>query len=178
MAIIYTYPDAAPAGGDKILGTQFDNATEENKTVQFAVDAVANLATNNYLETTITLTNSQLKGLHLTDVTLIAAPGANKYIRVLAASAFLDYTAPAFVVPATLNAQINSVTQFNIGSAFVQSTADAVCGINVSSSGTQFIIAANTDLVLSTTQAIITGSGSMQIKLRYQILDTSTTSSF
>ena len=82
------------------------------------------------------------------------------------------------MVPATLNAQINSVTQFNIGSAFVQSTADAVCGINVSSSGTQFIIAANTDLVLSTTQAIITGSGSMQIKLRYQILDTSTTSSF
>ena len=63
MAIIYTYPDAAPAGGDKILGTQFDNVTEENKTVQFGVSAVANFATNNYLEDTVTVTKAQIRFL-------------------------------------------------------------------------------------------------------------------
>jgi len=179
MAIIYTYPDAAPAGGDKILGTQFDNATEENKTVQFAVDAVANLATNNYLETTVIVTNSQLTALQTTDVELIAAPGANKYIRVLAASAFLDYTAPVFTFAGTLNAKIGANTQFNISSAFAQSAADTVCGINVSSSGTEFTIPVNSALILDTAGAVGGGGGSsMQIKIRYQILDTSTTSSF
>ena len=52
MAIIYTYPYGTPSASDNILGTQVDPITEENKTVQFGVTDVANLATNNYLETT------------------------------------------------------------------------------------------------------------------------------
>ena len=169
MAIIYTYPDAAPAGGDKILGTQFDNVTEENKTVQFGVSAVANFATNNYLEDTVTVTKAQLTALQTTDVTLVEAPGANKYIKVLAVSAFLDYTAPAFTFASTLNGQINGNTQFIITSSFGQSAADAVAGANISSN---VDIPLNSALVLGTTGAVGGGGGSsMQIKIRYQILD-------
>ena len=175
MAIIYTYPDAAPAGGDKILGTQFDNVTEENKTVQFGVSAVANFATNNYLEDTITVTKAQLTALQATDVTLIAAPGANKYIKVLAASAFLDYTAPVYTFAATLNISVNGVNQTRLPNTFGQSNADAVftCGL------LEGVVAANTALKLTTSGAVGGGgNSSMQIKIRYQILDTSTTSSF
>ncbi len=173
MAIIYTYPIATPTSSDNILGSRLNPVTEEQETVQFGIGEVAALAANNYVEATVTVTREQLTALQGTDVTLIAAPGANKYIRVLAASAFLDYTAPAFTFAGTLNATINNVTQFNIGSAFAQSAADAVCGINVSSSGTEFVIAANTALVLGTAGAVGgNGNSSMQIKIRYQILDT------
>ena len=55
MAIIYTYPSGTPSASDNILGTQVDPITEENKTVQFGIQDVANLATNNYLETTVTV---------------------------------------------------------------------------------------------------------------------------
>ena len=60
MAIIYTYPSGTPSASDNILGTQVDPITEENKTVQFGIQDVANLATNNYLETTVTVTSAQL----------------------------------------------------------------------------------------------------------------------
>ena len=83
MAIIYTYPSGTPSASDNILGTQVDPITEENKTVQFGIQDVANLATNNYLETTVTVTSAQLLALNGADVTLIAAQGANKYIKIL-----------------------------------------------------------------------------------------------
>ena len=175
MAIIYTYPDAAPAGDDKILGTQFDNVSEENKTVQFAVSAVASLATQNFIEDTITVTKAQLTALQGTDVTLIAAPGANKYIKVLAASAFLDFTAPVYTFAATLNISVNSISQTRIPTSFAQSNADAVFTCSL----LEGVIAANTALKLTTSGAVGGGgNSSMQIKIRYQILDTSTTTSF
>ena len=176
MAIIYTYPDATPAGDDKILGTQFDNVSEENKTVQFAVSAVASLATQNFIEDTITVTKAQLTALQGTDVTLIAAPGANKYIKVLAASAFLDFTAPVYTFAATLNISVNGINQTRIPTSFAQSNADAVFTCNTALEG---VIAANTALKLTTSGAVGGGgNSSMQIKIRYQILDTSTTTSF
>ncbi len=175
MAIIYTYPDAAPAGGDKILGTQFDNVTEENKTVQFGVSAVANFATNNYLEDTVTITKAQLTALQTTDVTLIEAPGANKYIKVLAVSIFLDYTAPAFTFASTIRLEINNVTISAIPNTIGQAAADTVYSASLADA----IIAANTPLIIGTAGAVgNNGGSSMQVKIRYQILDTSTTSSF
>ena len=88
MAIIYTYPSGTPSASDNILGTQVDPITEENKTVQFGIQDVANLATNNYLETTVTVTSAQLLALNGADVTLIAAQGANKYIKILLVTSF------------------------------------------------------------------------------------------
>ena len=45
MAIIYSYPDATNVtSGNKIIGTQTDPTTEENKTVQFSIGQVAAFA--------------------------------------------------------------------------------------------------------------------------------------
>jgi len=45
MAIIYSYPDATSVtSGNKIIGTQTDPTTEENKTVQFTIAQVAAFA--------------------------------------------------------------------------------------------------------------------------------------
>tara|TARA_R110000765_G_C18669854_1_gene577976 strand:+ start:25 stop:492 length:468 start_codon:yes stop_codon:yes gene_type:complete len=45
MAIIYSYPDATNVtSGNKIIGTQTDPTTEENKTVQFTIAQVATFA--------------------------------------------------------------------------------------------------------------------------------------
>ena len=45
MAIIYSYPDATSVtSGNKIIGTQTDPTTEENKTVQFTIAQVATFA--------------------------------------------------------------------------------------------------------------------------------------
>ena len=168
MAIIYTYPTVTPSGADNIIGTQIDPNTEENRTVQFNLGAVNTLATQNYLETTVTVTKAQLTALQTTYVDLLAAPGANKYIKVLAVSAFLDYTAPAYTFAATLNLAINNIGQTRLPNTFGQSSADAVytCAM------IEADIAENTALKLITSGAVGGGGNStMQIKIRYQILD-------
>ena len=83
MAIIYSCPTATPQAGNYLLGTQYDVATEENKTVQFTIGAVNSLATQNYIETTVTVTSAQLLALNGSPVALLAAPGLNKYIKIL-----------------------------------------------------------------------------------------------
>ena len=64
MAIIYTYPLATPTGSDNILGSRLNPVTEEQETVQFGIDQVAALSVNNYIETTITVTSTQLLALN------------------------------------------------------------------------------------------------------------------
>ena len=91
MAIIYTYPTATPSGADNIIGTQVDPITEENKTVQFNLGAVNSLATQNYLETTVTVTSAQLLALNGADVTLIPAQGSRKFIKVLLVTSYMEY---------------------------------------------------------------------------------------
>ena len=169
MAIIYTYPIATPTSSDNILGSRLNPVTEEQETVQFGIGEVAALAANNYVEATVTVTKEQLTALQGTDVTLIAAPGANKYIKVLAASAFLDYTAPVYTFAATLNISVNGVSQTRLPNTFGQSNADAVftCAL------LEGVVAANTALKLTTSGAVGGGgNSSMQIKIRYQILET------
>ena len=137
--------------------------------MQFGIGAVTSLSTSNYVETTITVTKEQLTALQGTDVTLIAAPGANKYIKVLAASAFLDYTAPVYTFAGTINLSVNGVNQTRLPSSFGQSNADAVYNCAM----VEGVIAANTALKLTTSGAVGGGgNSSMQIKIRYQELDT------
>jgi hypothetical protein len=168
MAIIYSYPTATPQAGNYLLGTQYDVATEENKTVQFTIGDVNSLATENYLETTVTLTKAQLAALQNTDVTLIPAQGANKYIKILAVSVFLDYTAPAFTFASSIRLEINNITMCVIPNTIGQSAADTVFTATLS----EGIIAENTALIIGTSGAVgNNGGSSMQVKVRYQILD-------
>lgn len=170
MAIIYSYPTANPTAVDFVLGTLTDPITQENKTVQFSVEDVATLVTENYLESTIIITRAQLLALQTTNVQLLAAPGLTKYIKVLEVSGFLDYTAPAYTAAASLILSINAVQQSRFPNTFLQSAADTVFTAN------QFegIVAANTALLLTTAGAVANAGGSsLEIKVRYQILNTS-----
>jgi hypothetical protein len=181
MAIIYTYPQASPSSADQLIGTQIDPDTEENKTVQFTVGSVAGLATNNYLETTVTLTNAEWLALNATPKTLIASPGVNKAIKILDASVFFDYAASNFTWTTNINLQINSVTFGTIPNSLSALAADTIWNVAtpIANTASDFggIITTNTALVTAG-GGTTAGGGQVQIKIRYQILDISTTSSF
>ena len=168
MAIIYSYPTGTPTASDNLIGTQVDPVTEENKTVQFSISNINSLATQGYLETTVTITTAQLTALQGTDVELIATPGVNKAIKVLALSVFLDYTAPAFTFASDILISVNAVILGTIPLAIGQAAADTVYSV-VPAAG---ILAENTALLLTTAGAVGGGGGSsMQVKVRYQVLD-------
>ena len=170
MAIIYGYPIGTPTAKDNLLGTQVNPTTEENKTVQFPIGSVGTLLTQGYLETTVALTAVQLNALQATDVQLIAAPGANQYIRVLNASFYFDYIAPQYTFAASPTAEIGAVDFFTVPGNRLSGAADIVHALTLVAGD----IAANTPLMLKTGGTVTgNGNGTLQIKIRYQILDTS-----
>jgi len=169
MAIIYSYPTGTPNGTDYLIGTQTDPITEENRTLQFSITQVATLATQGYLESTTTITKAQLTALEGTDVILVTTPGPGKAIKILELSVFLDYTAPVFTFASDILVSINAVTLGTIPLAIGQSSADTVYGVAPAAG----ILATDTALLLTTAGAVGGGGGSsMQVKVRYQILDT------
>ena len=181
MEIIYTYPTATPTGSDNLIGTQVDPVTEENKTVQFGIADINSLASSNFIETTVTITNAEWLALNATPKTLIAAPGANKGIKLLEASAFFDYAASNFTWTTNINLQINTVTFCAIPSSLSALAADTIYNIATPLANT----ASDFGGIITTNTALVTagggttaGGGQVQIKLRYQILDISSTTSF
>ena len=182
MAIIYTYPTATPTGSDNLIGTQVDPVTEENKTVQFGIADINSLASSNFIETTVTITNAEWMALNATPKTLIAAPGANKAIKLLEATAFFDYGASDFTWTTSINLQINTVTFGTIPSSLSDLTGDTIYNIAIPIANTPSdfgaIITTNTALVTAGGGTTSSDGGQVQIKLRYQILDISSTTSF
>jgi len=170
MAIIYSYPTATPLISDFILGTQPDPVTDENKTVQFQIGQIADLTTQNYLETTVTVTAAQLNALQATDVVLIPQPGLNNYIRVLNATFYFDYIAPQYTFAASPTVQIGAIPFFTIPGNRLSAAASTVHAMTLVAGD----IAANTALVLQTGGTVTgSGNGTLQIKIRYQVLNTS-----
>ena len=168
MAIIYSYPTATPQAGNYLLGTQYDVATEENKTVQFTIGAVNSLATQNYIETTITVTSAQLLALNGTDVTLIAAQGANTYIKILLVTSFLDYESIRYTATQPLNVSTGGNTAASIPTAQYDTAADRVYSPAISS----IALAENSAVFLTTDASPTNGNSPLKIKIRYQVLNT------
>ena len=168
MAIIYTYPSGTPSASDNILGTQVDPITEENKTVQFGIQDVANLATNNYLETTVTVTSAQLLALNGADVTLIAAQGANTYIKILLVTSFLDYESIRYTATQPLNVSVGGNTAASIPTAQYDTAADRVYSPAISS----IALAENSAVFLTTDASPTNGNSPLKLKIRYQVLNT------
>ena len=175
MAIIYSYPSAAPQTGDYVIGTQYDQELEKNRTVQFQIGQMVSLITENYTETTVTLTNAQLTALQGSDVQLLAAPGVNKVYKILEVSVYLNFTTAAFTFAQPLlirykdDGSGSPGTITTIPTAFAQLAADAVYMPQLVSGRAGI----NESISLSTSGAVGAGGNtSMQIKFRYQILDT------
>ena len=170
MAIIYSYPTATPLISDFILGTQPDPVTDENKTVQFQIGQIAALTTQNYLETTVTVTAAQLNALQATNVVLIPQPGLNNYIRVLNVTFYFDYVAPQYTFAANTQLVIGAIPFFTIPGSKLSAAADSVQALAMATGD----ITANTALVLQTGGTVTgSGNGTLQIKIRYQVLNTS-----
>ena len=171
MAIIYSYPSAIPTASDNILGTQVDPVTEENKTVQFSISNINSLATQGYVEETITITNTQWLGLNATPVELIATPGAGKAIKILAFSIFFDYLASNFTFNADIQAKIDttSVVTTLVHGSTSPMAADTITTLQPLG-GIKLPLNKALKLHGGGTTA---GGGSVQVKVRYQVLDTS-----
>lgn len=168
MAIIYTYPTATPSGSDNIIGTQVDPITEENKTVQFNLGAVNSLATQNYLETTVTVTSAQLLALNGADVTLLAAQGVDKYIKILFVTSFLDYNSTQYTATQPLNISMSGNTIASIPTSQYNNNADRVYSPAISSAA----LGSNSAVYLTTDASPTNGNSPLKIKIRYQVLDT------
>jgi len=170
MAIIYTYPQASPASADQLIGTQIDPITEENKTVQFTIGSISSLSTQGYLEKTITLTNAQWLALNATPVELVAAPGATKAIKILAFSMFFDYAASNFTFSADIQAKIDSTA---VASTLAYGTTSPIAADTITTleplGGIKLPLNKALKLHGGGTTA---GGGSVQVKVRYQVLDT------
>ena len=168
MAIIYSYPTATPQAGNYLLGTQYDVATEENKTVQFTIGAVNSLATQNYLETTVTVTSAQLLALNASPVSLLAAPGLNKYIKILLVTSFLDFNSVQYTASQPLTVASGGFTFATIPTTQYNSAADKVYSPAIGST----TLSANSAVFLSTDASPTNGNSPLKLKIRYQILDT------
>ena len=169
MAIIYGYPTGTPTTKDNVLGTQVDPVTEENKTVQFNIGQMNTLSANNFLEITKTITNAQWLALGGAAVTLVPNPGANKYIKVLEASIFFDHAGNNFAFTNLEIAPLGGNVQVVLPAAGASPVDDdqvwtlAPTTASITSAALVFrnIGVANP-----------TGGGTVQVKVRYQVLDT------
>ena len=170
MAIIYSYPIGTPSAADNLLGTQVDPITEENKTVQFGIGAVSTLITQGYLETTTTITNAQWLALGGTQIILVPTPGVNKYIKLLQASIFFDFNAAANF----------AFTNLEIAPAGGNSQAVLTAAVASPVTDDQVWTLAPTNSLMSSAALVFrnvsaanpTGAGTVQVKIRYQVLNT------
>ena len=176
MAIIYSYPTGTPNGTDYLIGTQTDPITEENRTLQFSISQVATLATQGYLESTITLTAAQMLALHTTPVQLLPSPGGTKVVKLLAVSTFLNRTASSFSSNGSAGIDLvfptNQLTiQARIQVILYTGSNDIAGSVTTPfQNGTSMW---TLPLFATTATAILLGGTStLSIKLRYQILDT------
>ena len=168
MAIIYTYPVATPTSSDNLLGSRLNPVTEEQETVQFGIGEVAALSANNYIETTITVTAAQLLALNGSPVTLLAAQGANKYIKILFVTSFLDFNTTQYTASQPLVVGSGGFDYASIPNTQFNTNADKVYSPAIAGN----TLAANSALTLSTDASPTNGNSPLKLKIRYQVLDT------
>lgn len=168
MAIIASYPVASPEEGDYLLGTKIQISGQQvNPTANFTIESVRALVLGDK-EISVQLTNAEVLDLAATPQLLIPAPGVGRYIEILSAAILFKQGS----IRTTLI--YNDTIQFAIGTrsfGFVPSKdidgEDLVYLIDITA-GT---IEVNTPLVLQTSATSITGGGTVEVNIRYKVLD-------
>ena len=173
MAITSSYPIGTPQASDFLIGTSIPLPDEDTmpQTKNFSIQSVANFAQNGYVEATKILTKAEYQALQTTDITLVGAQGAGKYIKVLSITATF--------VPEAAGNQMSFVT-IDIGTTASAATTKVQAQIPVGISGIttktvysmatlSSIIDENLPLIVGT-QTAVTGDGTLQFDLRYQVI--------
>ena len=173
MAIANSYPMGTPKSDDLLIGTSMPLPDEDTmpQTKNFSIQSVANFAQNGYVEATKILTKAEYQALQTTDITLVGAQGAGKYIKVLSITATF--------VPEAAGNQMSFVT-IDIGTTASAATTKVQAQIPVGISGIttktvysmatlSSIIDENLPLIVGT-QTAVTGDGTLQFDLRYQVI--------
>tara|TARA_R110000796_G_scaffold62980_1_gene145221 strand:- start:352 stop:852 length:501 start_codon:yes stop_codon:yes gene_type:complete len=162
-----------PKSDDLLIGTSMPLPDEDTmpQTKNFSIQSVANFAQNGYVEATKILTKAEYQALQTTDITLVGAQGAGKYIKVLSITATF--------VPEAAGNQMSFVT-IDIGTTASAATTKVQAQIPVGISGIttktvysmatlSSIIDENLPLIVGT-QTAVTGDGTLQFDLRYQVI--------
>ena len=173
MAITSSYPIGIPQASDFLIGTSMPLPDEDTmpQTKNFSIQSVANFAQNGYVEATKILTKAEYQALQATDITLVGAQGAGKYIKVLSITATF--------VPEAAGNQMSFVT-IDVGTTASAATTKVQAQIPVGVSGVTTktvysmatigsIIDANLPLIVGT-QTAVTGDGTLQFSIRYQVI--------
>ena len=173
MAIANSYPMGTPKSGDLLLGTSIPalNTNEKPTTRNFGVDDVATLVSRGYTEATKILTKDEYQALQATDITLVPAQGVGKYIKVLSITATFAPEAAGYQM---------SFDDINVGTtaSATGTKIQAIIPVGISGITTKTvysmatigsIIDANLPLIVGT-QVAVTGDGTLQFSIRYQVI--------
>ena len=175
MAQIISYPKGTPKTGDYLLGIETSTTGAPiNPTKRFKISDVINSAAG-VVESTVTVSNAEWLALNASPKTLIAAPGANKAIKVTELSVFFDYGTTNFTFAGNIIVEINSVNMGLISSLDSPLAADTIYSLPTEGGASNGIkLATNTALVLTTSGGggATGGDGKVHVKISYRILDT------
>mgnify|MGYP003636984571 FL=1 len=170
MAIISSYPTITPTSSDLVLVV--DTSEDGNPTKTATIGSVNVFATDLGVQVlTKTLTKAEYQALQTTDITLVAAQGADKYIKILSITATF--------APEAAGNQMSFVT-LDVGTTKSTAGTKIQAQIPVSVSGVTTktvysmatigsIIDANLPLIVGT-QTAVTGDGTLQFNIRYQVI--------
>ena len=175
MAQIISYPTASAANTDFLLGIQkTTSSAQPNPTKKFSVNSVVEAGTG-ITTTTVNVTNAEWLALNASPKTLIAAPGANKAIKVTELSVFFDYGTTNFTFAGNIIVEINSVNMGLISSLDSPLAADTIYSLPIDGGASNGVkLATNTALVLTTSGGggATGGDGKVKVKISYRVLDT------
>lgn len=182
---------AAGTNGQVFLGSTgadpaFGTLTSTGGSVTYTTGAASlnlDVASSFLAQTTITLTSAQVKALRATPITVVAAPGANKSIFLIAAQLKSIYGGTnAFTGPQNLalryqNGSGTIISNTITGAGFLDQTANEyqIVGISASSTITAATVVENQPLVIHNTGAAeITGNAAgdntIKVTVTYAIL--------
>ncbi len=172
MAQIISYPSASPKTEDFLLGIQKSTSgNQSNPTKRFNIGEVINAGVG-VTTTTISVSNAEWLALNGASKTLVAAPGANKAIKVTELSVFFDFGTTNFTFAGNIGVSINSVNIGYVVSVDSPLSADTVYSLPVNGGVSNGIKLATNTALLLTAAGATGGDGVVKVKIRYEILDT------